>query len=224
LAHSKTLPTDTNRVLSAMLPVLIASIQSNSALDEALSILLQTLQPSKFKTGQLSPDVAVPLCVLLPSVASAHPDQNIRHQAFRILSSILSLTPPELRIQMLKELTGDVQFPQMRVAAVGLVKEAALEFLSRDEPSIFASPMFLQILGPTLLRPDPVDLFNSKIPFSDMQDSSEPSRLVECLALYYILLLRDKRNRVRLLDPPLPSVSMLRVVDGYTRFRPNIQC
>lgn len=181
-----------------MLPILVASIQTNHTLDEALSLLLQFLHSSHFPAGQqLSPDISGPLCALLPTLASAHPDGDIRHQTFRILSRILTLTPPELRLQILKDLTTDTEFPQMRVAAVGLVKEASLESLSReDRPNVFSSPIFLQVFGPILLRPDPVDLFRPDLSLREIEDSSEPSRLVECLSLYYILLLRDNLNRV----------------------------
>ncbi|KAJ6571633.1 hypothetical protein B0H19DRAFT_663396 [Mycena capillaripes] len=200
-SHSKTIPSDICRLLSFMLPILVASIQANHTLDETLSLLLHTLHPSKFPAGQqLSPDISGPLCALLPTLASAHPDGDIRHQAFRILSRILTLTPPELRLQILKDLTTDTEFPQMRVAAVGLVKEASLEALSRDDRSVFASPIFFQVFGPVLLRPDPIDLFQPDLSLNDIEDSSEPSRLVESLSLYYILLLRDNSNRTGVHD------------------------
>ncbi|KAJ7695342.1 hypothetical protein B0H17DRAFT_430746 [Mycena rosella] len=201
LSHSKFLPSDIGRLMSFMLPILIASIQANSALDETLSLLLQTLHPSHFPASQqLPPDISGPLCALLPSLASAHPDADLRHQAFRILSRVLALTPPDLRLQILKDLTTDADFPQMRVAAVGLVKEASLQFLAEGTPSIFASPIFLQVLGPVLLRPDPPDLFHPDLSLADIEDSSEPARLVECLSLYYILLLRDTANRTGIRD------------------------
>ncbi|KAJ6484410.1 hypothetical protein C8R47DRAFT_554346 [Mycena vitilis] len=202
-SHSKSVPSDICRLLTFMLPILVASIQTNHTLDEALSFLLQMLHPSQFPTDQqLAPDISGPLCALLPTLASAHPDGDVRHQAFRVLSRILTLTPPELRLQILKDLTTDVEFPQMRVAAVGLVKEASLESLARgDRPSIFASPILLQVFGPVLLRPDPTDLFHPDLSLSDMEDSLEPARLVECLSLYYILLLRDSSNRTGVRDP-----------------------
>ncbi|KAJ7151235.1 hypothetical protein C8R46DRAFT_914450 [Mycena filopes] len=200
-AHCKTVPADVCRFLTFMLPIFVASIQTNDALDETLSLLLQLLHTSHFPpTQQLSPDISGPLCALLPTLASAHPDGDTRHQAFRILSRVLTLTPPELRLQILKELTTDAEFPQMRVAAVGLVKEALLEALSRETPNIFASPIFLQAFGPIILRSDPVDLFHSDLSLSDIDDSAEPSRLVECLSLYYILLLRDDLNRTGIRD------------------------
>ncbi|KAF7328900.1 hypothetical protein MVEN_02519700 [Mycena venus] len=204
LSHSKTVPSGISRHLSFMLPILVASIQANHTLDETLSLLLQWLHPSHFPTDQqLSPDISGPLCALLPTLASAHPDSDTRHQAFRILSQTLSLTPPELRLRILKDLVTDTEFPQMRVAGVGLIKEAVLEALSReDRPSVFASPIFLQVFGPVLLRPDPVDLFlHNELSLSDLEDSMEPTRLVECLSLYYILLLRDNSNRTGIRDP-----------------------
>ncbi|KAF7361379.1 hypothetical protein MSAN_01170700 [Mycena sanguinolenta] len=199
LSHSKTVPRDIPKHLSFMLPILVASIQANHALDETLSLLLQWLHPSHFPAAQqLSPDISGPLCALLPALASSHPDTDVRHQTFRILSRVLALTPAELRLQILKDLVTDAGFPQMRVAAVGLVKEAVLEALSETRPSIFASPIFLQVFGPVLLRPDGVELFRS--PMSELEESMEPSRLVECLSLYYILSLRDTSNRTGIRD------------------------
>ncbi|KAJ7752460.1 hypothetical protein DFH07DRAFT_521920 [Mycena maculata] len=202
LSHSKYLPSDIGHLLSFILPVLVVSIQANYALDEALSLLLHISHSSHFPPGrQMSLDISGCLCALLPSLASAHPDGDVRHQAFRILSRVLALTPPELRLEILRDLTTDTAFPQMRVAAVGLVKEAALEFLSHDGPSVFASPIFLQVLGPILLRPDPIDLFHPPdLSLHDIEDSSEPARLVECLSLYYVLLLRDTSNRTGIHD------------------------
>jgi hypothetical protein len=56
--------------------------------------------------------------------------------------------------------------------------------------------MFLQVFGSVLLRPSPPDLFSSGISLDQFKDSLEPSRLIECLALYYVVLLRDKFNMV----------------------------
>jgi hypothetical protein len=87
----------------------------------------------------------------------------------------------------------------MRVASVGLVKEALLEALSlppRTE-NIFLTSLFLRSFGPILFRPNPSDLFTSaNLTLSEFQESHEPQRLVECLSLYYVLLLRDKSNLV----------------------------
>lgn len=144
-------------------------------------------------------DITLPLCGLLPSLASAHPDPAIRHQTFRVLSLLLSTLEPRFKFQHLVEYTRDSEFPQMRVAAVGLVKEALLQSLStprrKDDP--FCSPLFLRNFGPILFRPDPPDLFTADLSLKDFKETVEPGRLVECLSLYYVLLQRDQENLVR---------------------------
>ena len=195
VAHSSINAIEVNRVLLSLLPIILASIQSNSALDEALAILLKSLDPETTPRPERSPDVIIPLCTVLPSLCSSHPDPLVRHQTFRILSLLLSSAPPPLRLQLLKDLTTDSSLPQMSVASVGLVKEAFLEAIASTKPNIFASSMFLQVFG-SVLRPNPPDLFSSNISLTKFKDSSEPSRLTECLSLYYVVLLRDKSNMV----------------------------
>ena len=196
LAHSKVDAIEANRVLSSLLPIILASIQSNSALDEALTILLKSLDPGTTPHPERSPDVIIPLCAILPSLCSFHPDPLVRHQTFRILSLLLSSAPLPLRLQLLKDLTTDSTLPQMSVASIGLVKEAFLEAISSTKPNIFASSTFLKVFGSILLRPNPPDLFSSAISLAKFRDSPEPSRLTECLSLYYVVLLRDKSNMV----------------------------
>ena len=87
----------------------------------------------------------------------------------------------------------------MRVASVGLVKEALLEALSLppNSENIFLSSLFLRSFGTILFRPNPSDLLASEtLTLGEFRDSHEPQRLVECLSLYYVLLLRDKNNLV----------------------------
>jgi hypothetical protein len=196
LAHSITDTLEARNLLSSLLPIILASIQSNSALDEALAILLRSLDPRVIPRPELSPDIVIPLCTLLPPLCNSNPDPLLRHQIFRILSLLLSSSPPPLRLQLLKDLTTDSDLPQMCVASVGLVKEAFLEATSTTTSNLFASSMFLQVFGPVLLRPNPPDLFTSNISLDEFKNSSEPSRLIECLALYYVILQRDKSNRV----------------------------
>jgi hypothetical protein len=179
-----------------MMPIILASIYANSALDEALTILLKTLDPLRTDNrAELSTEIIIQLSTVIPPLSSSHPDPLVRHQAFRILSLLLSASPPFLRLQILSDLTTDQHLPQMQVAAVGLVKEAVLDALS-STPNIFATPTFSQIFGPILFRPSPPDLFSSSLSPSAFKDSSEPQRLTECLALYYVLLQRDKSNLV----------------------------
>ena len=184
------------QLLPSFLPIIISSIQGNIILDETVSFLLETLHCNSKST--ISSDISIPLCTVIPSIASAHPSPSLRHQAFRILSMILSSSDPPLRLQILQDLCTNSEFPQMRVAAVGLVKEAIMEAFSVSEtPNLFASPRFLQVMGPTIFRPSPKDFFLAKPSLEELRQSSEPPRLVECLSLLYILLLRDKKNKVR---------------------------
>ena len=202
----------------SILPVLISSFQSNTFLDESLAILTRTLHLRQSKTlvPSLSPHITVPLCSLLPAVASVHTDPLTRHQAFRVLSLLLAASEPQLRFRQLVDLTSDSEFPQMQVASVGLVKEALLEALSLPlgTENIFLTSLFLRSFGTILLRPNPSDLLTSEnLTFSKFRDSREPQRLVECLSLYYVLLLRDKNNLVR----PLVVIVVLGIADSSHR-------
>lgn len=197
LAHLPS-PLPASRLLFPLLPALLTSVQLNVALDESLSLLLNSLYSSQSQSpkNDFSPDFIIPLFSALPPLASAHPDPSTRHLIFRILSLLLSLTPSALRLQLLKDITSNTEFPQMCVAATGLAKEAVFDALSVSSPNIFASPHFLQVFGPVLFRPRPQDLFLQPLTAQEFQKSSEAPRLVESLGLYYTLLLRDNHNRV----------------------------
>ena len=80
-----------------------------------------------------SPEIVTPLCAILPTIASAHPDPVVRQQTFQTISS--SHLPTDLRIQLIVDLTGDSQLPQMCVAAVDLVRRAIIESLSSTKPN-----------------------------------------------------------------------------------------
>jgi hypothetical protein len=151
---------------------------------------------------QLIPsDFTGPLASTLPTIASIHPNPLVRHQAYRALSLLLSISDPRLRFQHLAELTGHSEYPQMRVAAVGLVKEHFLRAFNatgptrKDDP--FLGTMFLRTFGPILFRPDPPDLFGDDLQVKTFEESSEPARLSECLSLYFLILRRDEMNLVR---------------------------
>jgi hypothetical protein len=179
---------------------MISSVQSNAFLDETLAVLIRTLHAIRTNdsTTSLSHEITLPLCGILPSVASAHPDSIVRYQTFRVLSLLLASGNPQLRFQHLVEYTRDSEYPQMRVASVGLVKEALLEAFTRPDAkdNVFLSPLFLRTFGPILFRPDPPDLLSSALALKDFQETHEPARLVECLSLYYVLVQRDERNLV----------------------------
>ena len=180
--------------------MVISSIQSNAFLDETLAVLIRNLHAIRTNdsTTSLSHEITLPLCGILPSVASAHPDPIVRYQTFRVLSLLLASGNPQLRFQHLVEYTRDSEYPQMRVASVGLVKEALLQAFTRPDgkDNVFLSPLFLRTFGPILFRPDPPDLLSSALALKDFQETHEPARLVECLSLYYVLVQRDERNLV----------------------------
>ncbi|TBU26163.1 hypothetical protein BD309DRAFT_962945 [Dichomitus squalens] len=182
--------------LTTFYPTIIFCIQSNFALDEVLYILISSLARlrSAVPRPELNADLTAPLIHLLPHVASNHQDPDIRHYTFRAISLVLGLSPSPLRFRFLQDLLSDVDLPaQMRVATVGLLKEAVLEGLTSSDKNIFASPHLFTAFGPLVLRPQPPDLFDSVL-LDDFLESPEALRLVECLGFYYVLLLRDVRN------------------------------
>lgn len=206
LAHinAKTLP-KLGTLLDNLLPTILSAFQSGVALDECIALLLNVLH--NLQESTLSPEIVVPLCTILSSVASTHPDPTVRHQSFRILALLLSRSPPALRMEALKELATDQRLPQMRTAAVGLVKEAVLEGLESTSQNLFASRLFIQTFGPILYRPNPLDYLSKDYSSQELYESYEISRLVESLSLYYVLLQRDKSNKVKMHDwcGPLPD-------------------
>lgn len=186
--------------LVSFFPIILTSLQANVALDTTLATLLKVLCVAPLPQTELSPDIIIPLTTILPPLCSAHPDAPTRHVTFRILGRVLQLAPSVLSLQILRDLVSpseDVS-PYMRTAAIGLIKEAVLEALSCPKAeNVFASPLLLQTIGPHVFRLDPPDLLTSFASIEELKSSPEPARLVECLNLYYILLLRDVNNRVR---------------------------
>lgn len=187
LAHLQVDKSIDSETLASFLPLIIACIHSNLLLDEALAVLLRFTATAQ----SITDEVAGPLVSVLPELASGHPDPQFRHLAFRILSRVLALTPPPLRMQILADLTSNSDFPQLRVAAVGLVKEALLEALIVPDGNPFASHVFLRTFSQVLFRP-----ILDAATLDEFEESQEPKRLVECLSLYYVLLERDGDNLV----------------------------
>lgn len=196
-----------NALLSDFFPSLIAMLSAQHALNPCLYILLHILFPPLTSScSNLDPERTVPLIYALVPVACINEDPSIRHIAFRIIGTMLSLLPAIERMHALHDMLTESPFPSMRVSGVGLLKEAVLEALSGISgtginKSPFASPALLQTFGPVVMRSDPPDLFAK--PANDgglakFLDSQEPKRLVECLGFYYILLLRDQSNLVSL--------------------------
>ena len=202
LAHSgPNLPRSSPAALQKLLPILTLSLQQNVALDESLALLLARL--SATSTRDLPEELVRPVAGLLAPLASTHPHPPTRHVAFRTLALLLSHASPLAHLAHLAALLADGPFPQMRVAAVGLVKEAFLSAVGARDASPFTSPALVRALGPVLLRPDPPDVFASPTrgALRMFLESSEPARLTECLAFYYVLLKRDAANSVRRRPP-----------------------
>lgn len=134
-------------------------------------------------------------------MSSTHPDPEMRHFCFRVLAGILALSPPLLRMDVLRDtmsVKGECP-PPMRVAVVGLLKEAVLEALASPVPNVFASHVFVETFVPLLFRAylpsnsrDPEEVLHLFL------ESPEPRRLVEALNLLYVLLQRDRLNKVSL--------------------------
>ncbi|KAI0360562.1 hypothetical protein OH77DRAFT_1556453 [Trametes cingulata] len=219
LAHDASYTFSTSG-LADFFPVILPSLQANVALDEVLSVLIHSLAPLRTATPKsaLDTDLIVPLIHLLPHIASNHPDADVRHFTFRIVSLVLGLSPPPVRFGLLKDLLSDEDTPrQMRIAAVGLLKEAVLEGLSGGDQNIFASRHLLSTFGPIVLRPDPPDVFETTT-LEEFLDGPEPLRLVESLGFYYVLLQRDQRNQARCLS----SATGVRDADSLANVRRSL--
>ncbi|KAI0795400.1 hypothetical protein C8Q75DRAFT_834914 [Abortiporus biennis] len=194
--------------LVKFLPVFIVSIQSNTALDETLAILLSSLCPLRSSRSDVPSTFTIPIVHVLAPLASSHPDPEIRHISYRLLSTTLGLTPSHVRLRLLLDLISDSEtsLPQMRIAAISLVREAVLEALSQPATSnptnqnAFTSPLFMSELGSTIFRQYPSDLFVAEIPAEEFLDTPEPLRLVEALTLYTILVQKDVDNRTGVRD------------------------
>ncbi|KAF8485679.1 hypothetical protein JB92DRAFT_3025282 [Gautieria morchelliformis] len=195
LAHGEPPSLMSSNFLQKLLPTITLSLQQNVAMDESLALLLNFMA---FSSDQLPQEIVDPVATLITPLASTHSHPPTRHMVFRILQALLARAPPPIRLAHLSSLLIDCPFPQMRVAAVGLVKEAFLNAITSTgtDQSLFKSETLIRALGPTLFRPDPPDLFASPTSQSlrAFLDSSEPARLTECLAFYYILLKRDTSN------------------------------
>ncbi|ESK86248.1 hypothetical protein Moror_16628 [Moniliophthora roreri MCA 2997] len=194
------------KVLSFFLPAILATIQFNDhVIDSTLSTLLSTLCSLCSSHIYLSPDLIIPLSTVLPSLCVAHPDPDIRHYTFRSLALLLKAAEPPLRFQVLRDLAQDKQqgHGKMRVASVSLIKEAMIEALDHENDEslgMFASPQFLKGFGNIMFTPDPQDFFTRTNEEMTEEMEEELERLTECLGLYYVLIVRDKKNRTGIRD------------------------
>ncbi|GJJ10351.1 hypothetical protein Clacol_004577 [Clathrus columnatus] len=200
LAHQDpTVVPTSNKDIEELIPLLTSSLRQNAAIEESLALLLTFTCSSN---DILPQEIVDPLATILTPVAAAHSDPTMRHISFRILSSILARCPPPLRLAHLTSLLSDCPFTQMRVAAIGLVKEAFLSASSSTSSSLFNSPSLIRAIGPILFRPDPPDAFEnpSSKTLEKIIETSESVRLTECLSFYYVWLMCDTRNSTGIRD------------------------
>ncbi|KAG8955319.1 hypothetical protein FRC04_008670 [Tulasnella sp. 424] len=175
--------------LQKTLATTIACLTSGLVADEALAWVLRCLHSD---SEGLAEDVVCSLSSVLAQVASLSSDPIIRQVAFQSLTELLSGASPPLRRQLLEELIVECPFPQMRTAAVSLLKKFLLEAIESEKPSTLASPDSLSLVS-AILRHDPSDTLQQ--PFSMLSEVRGSVRLVDALGLYYILLIRDSENR-----------------------------
>lgn len=204
LAHvqeSYPLPQDLSFKLHSMI---MTSIQTNFALDESLFLIFRCVTQDRTQPD-FPPHLATSLCVVLPALASTHLDPFIRHFSLRLIALILARLPSLLQQQILMTLASGAELPQMRAAAIGLLKEFVLEALQitalPSKQNVFASPLLITSFGPILFRTMPSDYLSTVQVADDIEKSLEPSRIAEVLSFYYVLLQRDKDNKTGIRDP-----------------------
>ncbi|KAJ3746360.1 hypothetical protein DFH05DRAFT_1443242 [Lentinula detonsa] len=197
--------------LGTYMPFMISSIQTNNFLDESLAVLVLSFFPDPSNSHPLPPSSPslsfLPLLSLLPVLSSTHPDPFIRHCAFRVLGGVLGVVPGLVQVEVLAELVEREGLGwKMRIAAIGLVRDAVLRALERDRggcssgnENVMASPRFLQVFAPVLFV---LKDFSGKDGEDLERDEMvmELTRLGEVLGLYYVLVMRDTRNRTGIRD------------------------
>jgi len=200
-------------VVSRHLPVLIAYLQANHGIDALLAFLLRYLQPHPSASDKavtvaaayLPDDIVAALVPLIAPLSAAHPHPPTRLLLFRgVLKPLLQRTAPALRLTLYASLLAidedTAMYPQLRVSAIGLVREDVVGALRRSatDGDMLASPKMLQMLGPLILRPNPRDLFTRQdLDVEEWVKETEPARLTEALLFYYTLIVVDVDNKVR---------------------------
>ena len=171
----------------------------NFILDESLYLIFRGVTQDR-ALPDVPPEFATSLCSVLSALASTHLDPFIRHFSLRLIALVLARLPPVLRQQILMSLATDTEFLQMRAAAIGLLKEFVLEGFQNPvlsgEKNIFTSPLLLRSFGQILFRTIPSDYLTTVNAAEDIKESLELSRISEVLSFYYVLLQRDKDNKV----------------------------
>jgi hypothetical protein len=159
--------------------------------------------------------------------ASINPSPVLRHIAFRLIETLIvdGITDDALKESLLLELITESPYPQMRSAAVGILRTAIANALpARGAQSFkhsgFASPSILRAITPVVFDAGSLRFLglepSTRSPYENRNEagserqlrkvsefirafaeSPEPGRLVEALNLYYVVLSRDTKNLVR---------------------------
>jgi hypothetical protein len=212
LAHTIILPgtpLPDPALLVQLLPTLQAALRAPepTAIDESLALLLLFTRTVPAPLSSNQQFIRTPLPATFASdlavIAVTHPAPSIRHIAFSLLGS-MHLSPLDVK-QFLSPPTP----PQMRAAAVTLVRKAVLEEIA-DIPRIsdtqsdpqthnptgaWINKEWINLLGDAIFRPD-LGLLDIEEDAADLEVEWEVKRLIECLQLIYTLVLRDVDNRV----------------------------
>lgn len=154
----------------------------------------------------------------MSTLSSLSPNPETRFLAFRLVSSLIvthTAKREEIQLMLLRDLIENCPFDQMRVAAMGILRDVlTLSFAVRhsfnssavttlkavqqtSKPSLYKSPLLLRELGPTILRFQPNGLLDSSA--LDMADflAAHSRSTIEKLGTLYLLLVKDKANEVR---------------------------
>lgn len=218
MAHSKPPVALSPSTLSDLHQLLVNALQMNMIVDESLFLLFRMLT---YETTSISLDVATSPCTVFTALASTHLDPTIRQLNLRLLSLTLTKLPPFPRFNILLRLTTDEDFPQIRGPAVGLLREAVLEALAlpQDHASRnpFASPELLRVFGSVLFQPNPPAFFEERRTREELAQSLELLRIADCLSFYYVLLQRDRENKVRYAGT-VPSYCLSCLLRYYSPF------
>ena len=175
--------------------VILPGLHSNTAIEPILSYLLHiTTRPSS-SSIPISDTIAPSLIDALSPIASLHPSPLTRHIAFTLLSTlIISIQDPALQLSILVELVQDSPWEQLRSASIGILRLAVLKALGNKlgGASLMASPGMLHAVSSSVFKIDDEGALMEGVA------ALEPSRLVEGLNFYHVLLRADTLNLVRL--------------------------
>jgi len=157
-----------------MIRTIIPALISSTATTPILAYLAHAVYSTNSAMSDFPDSTISALVHALTPIASMHSTPSTRHIAFRLLSTLVQshIHDDAIRLSILLELITDEAFPQMRTAAIGLLRSAVLAtitFQKTQTPyagSFLVSPEMLYTISPVILRPYPRDLFR---PFIDLE-------------------------------------------------------